>query len=271
MMQHIFQVDAFTSQPFTGNPAGVCPLTAAPSAIWMQAVADEMNCAETAFIWPEGAAWRLRWFTPAVEVDLCGHATLSAAHIAWSEGLAPKDKPISFLTRSGALVATPGPEGVALDFPAKPAKASAMPEGLLAALALAPAQVNDVGRSVFDVLIEVADETTLRAIEPNILALKTVQARGVIVTAAADARRDYDFVSRFFAPLVGVDEDHVTGSAHCTLAPHWHQRLKRDTLIGYQASRRGGYVRLRHAGERVFLTGKAVTVIRGELVPKLAV
>ena len=265
MTQRIFQVDAFTDEIFTGNPAGVCPLAGPAPGAWMQAVAAEMNCAETAFFWAEGAAWRLCWFTPTVEVDLCGHATLSAAHIAWSEEMVPKDMPISFLTRSGTLVATPGPRGTTLDFPANPATAMSAPEGILQALGLTPQEVRYVGRSVFDFLVEVVDEATLRRISPNIPVVRGLPARAVIVTARANADSPCDFVSRFFAPAVGVDEDHVTGSAHCTLTPYWHEQLQRDTLVGYQASTRGGFVRVRHVGDRVHLTGKAVTALRGEL------
>ncbi|MCU1493703.1 MAG: yddE [Acidimicrobiaceae bacterium] len=259
----IFQVDAFTSAVFHGNPAAVCLLEDGVDDAWMQAVASEMNLAETAFLErrPEGLG--LRWFTPEVEVDLCGHATLASAHVLWQEGEIAEC--IEFHTRSGVLSAARSGSRISLDFPALPAHRAHAPAGLEDALGLSPVWV---GRSRFDVLVEVADEAAVRDLVPDLGLLRAVEARGVIVTAAAAApgADRPDFVSRFFAPSVGIDEDPVTGSAHCSLAPYWAKRFGRDELVGYQASRRGGLVGVRVSGDRVVLSGEAVTVLRGELV-----
>ncbi len=262
MPQSIIQVDAFADGPFTGNPAAVCILPAPREEGWMRNVAAEMNLSETAFLHPEDDGWRLRWFTPEVEVALCGHATLATAHVLWEGGhLAPGEQ-ARFHTLSGLLTATRAGEWIELDFPAKPLTDAPAPEGLAEALGVAPVHA---GRSQFDVLVEAASEDEVRALAPDIGRLMQVEARGVIVTARAREGAEYDFVSRFFAPRVGVNEDPVTGSAHCALAPYWAAKLGRDELVGYQASRRGGTVRVRSAGDRVYLGGRAVTVLRGEL------
>jgi len=261
MPQSIVQVDAFAERPFTGNPAAVCITDAARDEAWMQNVAMEMNLAETAFLHPEADGWRLRWFTPAVEVALCGHATLASAHVLWEHAVLGPDEEARFHTQSGLLTCRRDGGLVWMDFPAKPESASEPIAGLTEALGVTPVYV---GRSQFDVLVEVASEAEVRALEPDMGALRRVQARGVIVTARADGG-DHDFVSRFFAPAVGVDEDPVTGSAHCALAPYWAKKLGRDELAGYQASRRGGTVRMRSIGDRVHLGGRAVTILRGEL------
>jgi len=263
MPQPIIQVDAFADRAFTGNPAAVCILPAPRDEGWMRSVAAEMNLSETAFLHAEEDGWRLRWFTPEVEVDLCGHATLATAHVLWEDGHLPADEVARFQTRSGLLTARRAGEWIELDFPAKPILDAPAPEGLAAALGLEPVYV---GRSHFDVLVEVASEAEVRALKPDLGRLAAVEARGVIVTARADGGAGYDFVSRFFAPRVGVAEDPVTGSAHCVLAPYWAATLGRDELVGYQASRRGGTVRVRAAGDRVQLGGRAITVLRGELV-----
>ena len=263
MPQPIVQVDAFADRAFTGNPAAVCILGRAREEGWMRDVAAEMNLSETAFLHPEEDGWRLRWFTPEVEVDLCGHATLATAHVLWEDGHLPADEVARFHTRSGLLTATKAGEWIELDFPAKPILDGPAPDGLAAALGAEPVYV---GRSHFDVLVEVASEAEVRALKPDLGRLAGVEARGVIVTARAEGGAGYDFVSRFFAPRVGVAEDPVTGSAHCVLAPYWAARLGRDELVGYQASRRGGTVRVRAAGDRVHLGGRAITVLRGELV-----
>lgn len=263
MPQPVVQVDAFADRPFAGNPAAVCILTTPRDEVWMQNVAAEMNLSETAFLYPAGGDWRLRWFTPAVEVALCGHATLASAHVLWEEGhLAPAAE-ARFHTKSGLLTCRRAGEWTEMDFPAKPESEFPAPEGMARALGVDPVYV---GRSQFDYLVEVDSEETVRALAPDIGLLATVEARGVIVTArASSAEAGYDFVSRFFAPRAGVNEDPVTGSAHCVLAPYWAGRLGRDELIGYQASKRGGIVRVHATGDRVLLGGRAVTVMRGEL------
>ena len=261
MPQPIIQVDAFAERPFTGNPAAVCVLPAPRDEAWMRNVAMEMNLSETAFLHPEDGGYRLRWFTPAVEVALCGHATLASAHVLWETGALEPGAEARFQTQSGLLTCRRDGGWIWMDFPAKPEEASGPIAGLAEALGVEPVYV---GRSHFDVIVAVASEDEVRRAEPDIRALRAVQARGVIVTARA-AGDGYDFVSRFFAPNAGVDEDPVTGSAHCVLAPYWAARLGRDELTGYQASRRGGTVRVRAAGDRVHLGGQAVTVLRGEL------
>lgn len=258
-------VDAFTDRPFRGNPAAVCLLDGPQQEEWMQCVAAEMNLAETAFVVPNGGEFHLRWFTPVAEVALCGHATLASAHVLWETGRLARTAEARFHTKSGLLTAAMVDNGITLDFPATPPEPAAAPAGLLPALRLDFPSVRYVGRSAFDYLVEVADESAVRAIEPDFAALRSVQARGVIVTAAAEATREADFVSRFFAPAVGVNEDPVTGSAHCCLGPYWAERTGRREFTAVQASARGGRLRVALRGDRVDLTGSAVTVLRGEL------
>ena len=258
----IVQVDAFTSTPFAGNPAAVCVLPAARDERWMQDVAREMNLSETAFLLAEDTGYRLRWFTPVEEVALCGHATLAGAHVLWEDGHLAAGAPARFHTLSGLLTAERRGDWIELDFPATRAAPSPLPPGLAEALGVTPRWS---GRTKFDYLLEVDSETTVRAVAPDFTALRRVEARGVMVTSRA-ATPGYDFVSRFFAPRVGVDEDPVTGSAHCALTPFWSDRLQRSEMTAIQASRRGGVLRVRLAGDRVGLAGQAVTVLRGELV-----
>jgi PhzF family phenazine biosynthesis protein len=260
----LFQVDAFTDRPFAGNPAAVCVLDGEREDAWLQSVASEMNLSETAFLRPEGLAWRLRWFTPAVEVDLCGHATLASAHALWEAGLADPGTPIVFETKSGILSASRRGNAIELDFPAEPASPAEPPVGLLEALGL-PARF--VGRNRLDYLVETDSEEVLRGARPRFAGLASAggPARGVIVTALSSAP-GFDFISRYFAPAAGIDEDPVTGSAHCCLGPFWSERLGKTELVGFQASPRGGIVRVRVGDGRVFLGGRAVTVLRGELV-----
>ncbi len=260
MTVRIAVVDAFTDAAFRGNPAGVVLLSAPADPSWMQRVATEMRHSETAFVLPRpDGDHDLRWFTPAVEVDLCGHATLATAHVLLASGLAG---PFAFHTRSGVLRAAGAPDGrVVLDFPARPPDRADDVDGLAAALGIAPL---GVWRAGDDVLVEVADAATVRALAPDIDALREIAARGVIVTATADPGTDHDFVSRFFAPNVGVDEDPVTGSAHCALAPFWCERLERPALTGVQLSARTGRVGVELRDDRVLLTGTAVTVLDGE-------
>lgn len=257
----LFLVDAFADRPFTGNPAGVCLLDSWPEDAWLQSVAMEMNQAETAFLAREGAAFRLRWFTPAVEVDLCGHATLASARVLWDQQLAAPAASIEFLTRSGSLFARQVGEEIELNFPLTPQQEAAAPAGLVEALG---AKARYIGLNV-DYLVEVADEGTLRALQPDFRRLSEVECRGVIVTARSAAPR-YDFVSRFFAPRAGIDEDPVTGSAHCTLAHYWGQKLGKNLLRAFQASRRGGVVGVEIQDNRVLLRGPATIVVRGELI-----
>ena len=258
----ISQVDAFTDTPFEGNPAAVCLLPSARDDGWMQSVAREMNLSETAFLVHQADGFGLRWFTPAVEVALCGHATLASAHLLWEEGHLPPARQARFHTKSGLLTGDRAGEWIELDFPAKREEAAPAPPGLAEALGVTPTYV---GRNQFDYLVEVDAEATVRRLTPNHAALAALPVRGVIVTSRADSA-DYDFVSRFFAPGSGVPEDPVTGSAHCALGPFWHARLGKSELVAYQASPRGGIVRVRVAGDRVKLGGKAITVLRGELL-----
>ena len=261
----LLQVDAFTSTPFRGNPAAVCLLDRERPDAWLQNVAAEMNLSETAFLLPRGDdGFVLRWFTPAVEVALCGHATLASAHALWAEHLWPQEKQIRFHTKSGLLTADRDKDVIELDFPATLAEASQPAPGLLESLGITdPAYV---GRNKFDYLIEVASEDVVRGLAPDHAQLRKIEVRGVIVTSRAASTTAADFASRFFAPGSGVDEDPVTGSAHCCLAPYWSAKLGKHEMTGYQASPRGGYVRVRVDGDRVKLGGKAVTVLRGELL-----
>lgn len=256
-------VDAFTTERFRGNPAAVCVLPGSRPDDWMRAVAREMNLSETAFLERRQDGWSLRWFTPTVEVDLCGHATLASAHVLWEAGLAGTGEILRFHTRSGELTARWEPEGIVLDFPSEPASLADAPPSLLRGLGIKRPVA--VGRNRFDYIIEVDRADTVRALAPDMTRLAHVQTRGVIVTAASDDDA-YDFVSRFFGPRVGVPEDPVTGSAHCCLGPWWAERLGRTSLRGYQASARGGTVGVRVLGERTELIGSAVTVLHGELL-----
>ncbi|MFM8319522.1 MAG: PhzF family phenazine biosynthesis protein [Chloroflexota bacterium] len=257
----LYQVDAFSERPFAGNPAGVCLLDGPADPQWMQQVAAEMNLAETAYLYREGDGWRLRWFTPAAEVELCGHATLASAHILWQTGALDPQAQARFHTLSGLLTAELcGPE-IELNFPATPAAPVDPPPGLDEALG---AHIAACGRSVFDYLVTLESEAAVRSLQPDMLRLKAFPVRGVIVTAQAAA--PLDFVSRFFAPAVGVPEDPVTGSAHACLGPYWGARLGKTELLAYQASPRGGRLRLALDGERVRIAGRAVTVMRIELL-----
>lgn len=270
----VFQVDAFSDRAFAGNPAAVvlldeeAPGDEAAETGWMQRVAAEMNLSETAFVRRLPSAedeplFELRWFTPRVEVDLCGHATLAAAHVLRQAAGACGEGGIAFQTRSGILRAMPEGDGWEMDFPATPPRVAEPPRELLDALGT---QARYAGRSRFDYLVEVESEEQLRALSPDFSRLARVDARGIIVTSRS-ANDTCDFLSRFFAPACGIDEDPVTGSAHCCLGPFWAERLGRDTLVGHQASPRGGRVRVRMQGDRVWLGGNAVTVLEGVLKP----
>ncbi len=263
MAQTIFVVDAFTGSPFKGNPAAVCILQKPRDEGWRQDVAREMNLSETAFLEKRSdGSYTLRWFTPAVEVDLCGHATLASAHILWeSRELAAGQRAV-FHTRSGILYAVKQGDWIEMDFPSEPAKGTAAPGELIGALGVAALYT---GRNRFDYLLEVDGEETVRNLSPDMTRLKKVDMRGVIVTSRSRSS-EYDFVSRFFAPAVGVDEDPVTGSAHSCLGPYWAQKLGKKSLTAYQASSRGGILRIGLKDDRVLIGGQAVTVIRGEIL-----
>ena len=262
MSLDLFQVDAFTDRPFAGNPAAVCLLDGPREAGWMQDVAREMNLSETAFLEPTGDGFGLRWFTPAIEVELCGHATLASAHVLWETGTLDPAATARFHTLSGLLTARRDGEWITLDFPAKPVEEVRPPEGLAEAFGAEPLFV---GRSKFDYLLELPSEEAVRSADPDFRRLASLPVRGVIITSRASSA-PFDFISRFFAPGSGVDEDPVTGSAHCTLGPYWAARLGKEDFLAYQASARGGIVRVRVVGDRVRLGGQAVTVLRGRLV-----
>lgn len=263
MSIRIVQVDAFTNRPFAGNPAAVCVLTGARPDRWMREVAREMNLSETAFLVPREDGYDLRWFTPAVEVDLCGHATVASAHVLWQDGHLPEGRQARFYTRSGLLTADRRGEWIELDFPAKLAEAVEAPPDLLPALGATTARY--VGRNAFDYMVEVESESIVRNLEPDHSVLRRLLVRGVIVTAESDGN-PYDFVSRFFAPGAGIDEDPVTGSAHTALGPYWAERLGKSEFLAYQASARGGVLKVAVKGDRVLLGGQAVTVMTGELL-----
>ena len=261
MTVRILQVDAFTDRIFAGNPAAVCLLKEERDTGWMQAVAAEMNLSETAFVRTLDEGFELRWFTPAIEVELCGHATLAAAHALWTEGLVKAGHSIRFHTKSGVLTCTEAGDLIELDFPATPAQEADPPVGLLDALGVQP---SFVGKSKFDKFIVVESENVLRSLTPDFAQLGKIPMRGVIVTSPSDDPQ-FDFISRFFAPAAGVNEDPVTGSAHCCLGPFWSQQLGKTEMTAFQASARGGVVRVRINGDRVALGGQAVTVMQGEL------
>ena len=261
----IFQADAFTEKAFAGNPAAVCFLTEPRDDVWMQNLAREMNLSETAFLRGQQDGYDLRWFTPAVEVALCGHATLASAHILWETAMLAPNEEARFHTLSGLLTAERKGDWIELNFPATPEQQATPPLRLMEALGVPPKYV---GKSKFDYLVEVDGEEIIRNMKPDFGLLRAMQVRGVMVTSQATTP-GYDFVSRFFAPGSGIDEDPVTGSAHCCLGPFWSKRLGKNELMAYQASRRGGTVRVRVSADRVYLSGQAVTVFRGELADYL--
>ncbi len=261
MAEMIIHIDAFTKQPFKGNPAAVCVLSRHRDDTWMQNVAREMNLSETAFLEKCDDGFNLRWFTPSVEVELCGHATLASAHALWEIGYLSLKDQVRFFTKSGLLTAEFKDGWIEMDFPSEPETAIPPPADLSKALGVS---FKYAGKNRFDYLVEIDSEKILRRINPDFTLLATIPMRGVIVTSPSISK-EYDFASRFFAPQVGVNEDPVTGSAHCCLAPYWGAKLGRDEMVGYQASSRGGIVKVRLAKDRVYLSGQAVTVLRGEL------
>ena len=258
----LYLVDAFTDRPFAGNPAAVCLPETDRDAAWMQAVAAEMNQAETAFLRPRpDGDWDLRWFTPAVEVELCGHATLASAHVLWATGRVPTGSAIRFHTQSGVLTCTRRGDRTEMDFPAEPATAVQAPAQEAFALGAAP---TFVGRNRMDMLVVLGSAEEVRRLAPDMGQVGRIRARGVIVTARSD-QPDADFVSRFFAPQSGIAEDPVTGSAHCCLGPYWQGVLGKDEMVGRQVSKRGGTVAVRCVGDRVVLGGSAVLVVEGRI------
>jgi predicted PhzF superfamily epimerase YddE/YHI9 len=261
-MTSIFQVDAFTDIAYRGNPAGVCPVDEFPADEWMQAVAAEMNVAETAFVTPADREGQrgLRWFSPTTEVPLCGHATLATAHVLWSEGYAERDAPLAFSTRSGVLTASPIAGGwIELDLPAMPAADSQLPDGVLTALGVSALRTGT--SEIFDV-VEVSSPSEVAAAAPDMAVLRGYP-RCYIVTARSDGD---EVLCRVFAPAIGIDEDPATGSAQCVLAPWWAPSLGADRFVVRQLSRRGGTLRVRLDGDRVGVAGQAVTTLRGSLV-----
>lgn len=264
MGQSIIQVDAFTNQAFQGNPAAVCVMSSPHDALWMQSVAKEMNLSETAFVLKQEQQYSLRWFTPATEVPLCGHATLASAHVLWTEGYASTGQKLQFATKSGILTAQYQNDWIELDFPANRSQDIPPITKLGDALGV---RLKTVSYNSLGYLVEISTAEQVRQLQPNFTLLKQLPISNVIVTSKAKNDSEYDFVSRFFAPGLGIDEDPVTGSAHCCLAPYWRDRLHQDQFLAYQASSRGGVVKINYdGGDRVMLQGQAVTVMRGELL-----
>jgi len=261
MTVKLYQVDAFTDKIFYGNPAAVCILPEAVDEKWAQSMAMEMNLSETAFLYNEGDGYRLRWFTPTTEVDLCGHATLASAHILWEQKFLDPDQKAIFKTKSGILTASLEQGWIRLDFPSKPILEVPPPEGLLAALGV---NATFTGLNQWDYLIEVENDTIVKGVSPDLRVLRNLPVRGVIVTSRSTDEK-FDFISRFFAPGSGIDEDPVTGSAHCCLGPYWKQKLNKDTFTAYQASPRGGTLKVEVKGDRTHVLGQAVTVFQAEL------
>ena len=261
-MVKIFQIDAFTDEKFKGNPAAVCLLDELVSDDWMQSVAAEMNLSETAFILRLEKGFALRWFTPKAEVDLCGHATLATAYVLYDQGVLKANEQAHFQTKSGILTAKKLRDGIELNFPAEPAEKASVPDELISALQVDPLWT---GKNRFDYLVQISRESDLRFLRPDFARLKEITDRGVIVTCIAKTP-GFDFISRFFAPAVGIDEDPVTGSAHCCLGPFWQSILDQDEFTAFQASARGGVIKVKVVDDRVLLIGKAVTVLKGDLL-----
>lgn len=259
----ISQVDAFSDRPFAGNPAAVCVLAEAADERWMQAVAAEMNLSETAFLVPQADGYDLRWFTPAVEVDLCGHATLASAHVLWDEGHLSTEETARFHTRSGLLTATYEAGWITLNFPTQPVNAVTPDSELLRSLRGAEPQF--VGKNRTNYFVELASEQHVRLLQPDFTLMQHLPVQGVIVTSRAEDP-SVDFVSRYFAPAAGINEDPVTGSAHCSLTPYWQQVLGKNELLAHQISARGGVLKVKSSGDRVEISGQAVTVMQGELI-----
>lgn len=262
MTTTLYVIDAFTDKPFCGNPAAVCVLDEPADETWMKLVAREMNLSETAFLHPIEDGFSLRWLTPAVEVKLCGHATLAAAFLLWETGVLSPDQAARFHTLSGWLTCRRDGGWIEMDFPAVVCEPCDAPQGVAEALGCEPISC---GFNGMDYLVEVASEKVLRGLNPNLSVLSLIPVRGVIVTSRSDAP-EFDFISRFFAPAAGVNEDPVTGSAHCALGPYWQPKLGKSDFTAYQTSERGGVVKLSVKGDRVLLRGQAVMMSRVELL-----
>ncbi|MGB4270128.1 MAG: PhzF family phenazine biosynthesis protein [Spirochaetota bacterium] len=260
-MIKVFIVDAFTSEMFKGNPAAVCVLSSALPDTLMQSIALEMNCPETAFVLPQDKEFILRWFAPLQEVDLCGHATLATSHVLYEQNIAIAQQELKFHTKSGLLTVNKKGDIITMDFPQEIATKHSIPQWIIETLGVKPVYT---GKNRMDYLIEVMTEEEVVELNPDFIALKKMDSRGVIITAKS-SKMGYDFVSRFFAPGLGVNEDPVTGSAHCCLGPYWQQKLKKDTFTAYQASQRGGFLKVEVSESRVYIGGKAVTVLSGHI------
>lgn len=264
MKTPIIQVDAFTNEPFRGNPAAVCVLSEEAPEAWMQAVAGEMNLSETAFVHRRKTGdFSIRWFTPTVEVALCGHATLAGAHVLWEDKVVSPTEPIVFHSQSGRLTAEREGDWIRLDFPALPVEECPIPASMGEALGSRPVRAHRSPLGAY--LVELDSDKTVRDLEPDMARLRNAEFNTCIVTARSDSG-PFDFVSRFFGPGVGIDEDPVTGAAHCSLGPYWAGRLGKTELTGYQASKRGGVVKVRVRGDRVDILGQALTLMRGEIL-----
>ena len=257
----VFIVDTFTNRPYSGNPAAVCIIEKPLVDELMQSIASELNLSETSFLFKENPNYNLRWFTPTTEVDLCGHATLASAHILWETGLSKKNDEIIFSTRGGELSSRKNGPLIEMDFPKLETQHTIIPEELLNQLKMNPVYI---GKTRFDYLVEVNDEELVKNYKPKFELIKRLDSRGLIVTSSAESK-DYDFVSRFFAPQVGILEDPVTGSAHCSLGPYWSEKIGKSNLTGFQASERGGYVYVNTLDNKVTLSGNAVTVFKGRI------
>jgi len=263
MIVDFFQVDSFTDKPYSGNPAAVCILNDNPTEEWMKFVAREMNLSETAFIVPKSDnSFDLKWFTPLKEVDLCGHATLAAAHILWEKNILKTNENVRFQTRSGLLTCKKINNRIEMDFPAEEVKDATAPDELIEGLKINPLYV---GKNRFGYLVEVESEEIVNNLNPELDLLKKVDMLGVAVTSRSDSEK-YDFVSRFFAPAYGIDEDPVTGSSHCCLAPYWSKKLGKNELDACQTSKRRGELSLRLVDDRVFIIGDAITVFEGKIL-----
>lgn len=258
----LYQVDAFTHDLFKGNPAAVCLLDKSMKDSWLQAVAREMNLSETAFLLQQRGGYTLRWFTPKMEVDLCGHATLASSFVLFEKGLVKNGNEIKFFTRSGELKASQKNGWITLDFPRFGESAYEVPLELIHSLGIRPICAIRSGENV---IIEVASTMEVYEMKPNYLEMIKTPLHGIAVTARSDGKK-YDFVSRYFAPWVGINEDPVTGSVHACLGPYWGKRLGKDKMIAYQASERGGVIKVELSGERVLLSGQAVMVFEGFLL-----
>ena len=263
-MTKIIQVDAFSDRLFKGNPAAICVLETPHSDRWMQSVALEMNLSETAFLLKQDRDYSLRWFTPTTEVPLCGHATLASAHVLWTEGYASTGQAINFQTKSGLLTAKYRDDWIELDFPVNRSQDIPPITKLQDALGVL---VKTFAYNSLGYLVEVKSPLQVERLKPNLSLIKQLPISNVIVTAKAGENTKYDFISRFFCPGLGIDEDPVTGAANCCLATYWRDRLQQDSFLAYQASRRGGELKLHYdGGDRVLIKGQAVTVMRGELI-----